>query len=88
MTISIPMVDIMHAEAHAKAMNTPPDPHLSAIAASLAGGMIAASGRPHSVHEAIALWHSIHYAIDEQHGHDTPHRAAWDAHKKLDDPYI
>lgn len=87
MTISLPMVDIMHADAHAQAMTTPA-PHYADAAAAIAGGMIAASGRPHSINEALHLWRSLHYAMDPHFGHDTPHRAAWDAHKALDEPHV
>ena len=87
MTISVPIVDIMHAEGHAEAAAVPPNFFTSA-AASIAGGLIAASGRPHSIHEAIALWHSVHYAIDPTHGHGTQQRQAWDAHKNLDEPHV
>lgn len=32
-------------------------------AATLAAGIIAASGRPHSIEEAMAVAHNIHFAI-------------------------
>jgi len=35
----------------------------TSAAASLAAGMIAASGRPHSVQEALELVHSIKFAL-------------------------
>lgn len=87
MTISIPVVDIMHAEEHAAALSAPA-PHYADVAAVLASGLIAASGRPHSVHEAVALWHSVHYALDGKHGQGTPHRTAWEAHGKPEEPHV
>jgi hypothetical protein len=35
----------------------------SAAAASLAGGIIAASGRPHSLKEAMEVWHGCYCAL-------------------------
>jgi hypothetical protein len=37
-------------------------------AATLAAGMIAASGRPHSIEEAMALAHEIHFTIQPAPG--------------------
>jgi hypothetical protein len=40
-----------------------------AAAASIAGGMIAASQRPHSVQEAAELTHSCYFALFPAPGH-------------------
>lgn len=40
-----------------------------AAAAALAGGIIAASGRPHSVREALELQRSVFYALFPHGGH-------------------
>jgi hypothetical protein len=54
----------------------------SAAAAALAGGIIAASGRPHSIAEAIELYQNVHFALFPE-----PNRASyreWLATKKDD----
>jgi len=49
-------------------------------AATLAAGMIAASGRPHSIEEAMAAAHDIHFAI-----HPAPGFSHYDAWVKTKD---
>ncbi len=49
-------------------------------AATLAAGIIAASGRPHSIEEAIALAHNIHFAI-----HPAPGYGRYEAWAKTKD---
>ncbi len=41
----------------------------NAAAASLAGGLIAASGRPHSLEEAMAVFTEVCFAMDPHPGH-------------------
>lgn len=39
------------------------------VAASIAGGMIAATGRPHSVEEAVKVFEDVLFHLYPVHGH-------------------
>lgn len=55
----------------------------TAAAASLAGGIIAASGRPHSLQEAIEVQNKVYWAMfpDPSHGRYQATKAATDMEK-------
>ena len=58
-----------------------------AAAASIAGGMIAATGRTHTVEEAVKLWHRVHYAIDSRYQQGTLNREIAEREHPLDKPH-
>jgi hypothetical protein len=47
----------------------------ASAAASLAGGLIAASGRAHTLREAVHIYQDVYWALWPEHGH--PRYEAW-----------
>jgi hypothetical protein len=41
----------------------------AAAAASLAGGLIAATGRPHTLRQALHVYQDVYWALWPEHGH-------------------